>query len=180
MVKIFLITASLCMDSLAVASAVGTYTYNVTFSLYLRMSLLFSFTQTSLLLTGYFLGFTVGKTLNNLAHIISPLLISAIGIKMIIESFSDHKIKKSNSIKLIILFSLAIFTSIDALAVGGSFGLIKSPLLISASFLFTQTIIAVIIGLSVGHKFGQLPAIKAELTGGIILILLAIITLLNT
>ncbi|MBO4734081.1 MAG: manganese efflux pump, partial [Clostridia bacterium] len=87
----------------------------------------------------------------------------------------------SDSLQLSELFILAIATSIDALAVGIAFAMLNNGINIffSVAVIGLITFILSVIGVAVGNKFGSVYKNKAELTGGIILILLGLKILLE-
>ena len=74
---------------------------------------------------------------------------------------------------------LAIATSIDALAVGVTFAFLNVNLILSVSVIGILTAIISIIGVKIGNVFGDKYESKAELTGGIILILIGLKILLE-
>lgn len=77
------------------------------------------------------------------------------------------------------MFPLAVATSIDALAVGITFAFLDVNIVIAASFIGVITFILSAAGVKVGNIFGEKYKAKAELAGGIILILLGTKTLLE-
>ena len=77
------------------------------------------------------------------------------------------------------MFPLAVATSIDALAVGITFAFLDVNIVIAASFIGVITFILSAAGVKVGNIFGAKYKAKAELAGGIILILLGTKTLLE-
>ncbi len=72
------------------------------------------------------------------------------------------------------MFVLAIATSIDALAVGVSFAFLQVKIVPAISFIGATTFVLSMIGVKVGNVFGSRYRSKAELAGGIILILIGL------
>ena len=72
------------------------------------------------------------------------------------------------------MFVLAIATSIDALAVGVSFAFLQVKIVPAISFIGATTFVLSMVGVKVGNVFGSRYRSKAELAGGIILILIGL------
>ena len=77
------------------------------------------------------------------------------------------------------MFILAVATSIDALAVGVTFAFLQVSILPAITFIGVTTLILSMIGVKIGNVFGTRYKSKAELTGGIILILIGVKILLE-
>ena len=130
---------------------------------------------------GYLLGATFEKYITAFDHWIAFILLVLIGSNMIKESFSkgEEHTDASFAFKTMLL-TAAIATSIDALAVGVTFGLLPDVNIIAAITLIgSTTFILSGVGLKVGNVFGLRYKSKAELAGGIILILIGIKILLE-
>jgi putative Mn2+ efflux pump MntP len=97
---------------------------------------------------------------------------------MIVESFKAEEEKRFNPRRLKVIFTLAIATSIDALAVGISFSCLGYDTLASLDYplfaIFLVSFLLSIVGLGLGIKFGKGIAgkLRAEMWGGIILLLI--------
>ena len=125
-------------------------------------------------LIGYFLGINFEKAITNVDHWIAFGLLTVIGINMIKEAYSKEKEESNDSIKFKDMLILAIATSIDALAVGITFAFLKVDIIPAVSIIGIITFAISIIGVKIGNVFGDKYEKKAELAGGIILILLGI------
>ena len=134
------------------------------------------------------LGWALGKQfehyITSIDHWIAFFLLLFIGGKMIIESFkkdkdSDEKPEYEEKLDLKELTLMAVATSIDALAVGVTFAFLQVNILTSITVIGSVTFILSALGVSVGHKFGAKYKNKAELCGGIILVLIGIKILLE-
>ena len=77
------------------------------------------------------------------------------------------------------MIMLAIATSIDALAVGITFAFLKVNLIVAISMIGVITFVLSVIGTKIGNRFGDKYESKAELVGGVILVLLGIKILLE-
>jgi len=129
---------------------------------------------------GYLLGSTFEKYITNYDHWVAFVLLSFIGGNMLREGFSKETEETNSSFSAGTMALLAVATSIDALAVGITFALLPDVNIIAA-VLFIGTITFVIsgIGLKVGNVFGLKYKNKAEIAGGIILILIGVKILLE-
>ena len=91
---------------------------------------------------------------------------------MIKESFDDELEKCNDDVSFKTMIILAIATSIDALAVGITFALLRTHLILSVVTIGTITFGISLLGVKIGNKFGNKYQNKAEFTGGLLLILL--------
>ncbi len=92
---------------------------------------------------------------------------------MIYESFQDQcDEKKFNPLDTYTLLMLSLATSIDALAVGVGFALLKTSILAAVTTIGFITFFLSFIGVFIGHKFGDLCKSKIELLGGLTLIII--------
>ena len=106
-------------------------------------------------------------------HWIAFILLALIGANMIKEALSsDDDECQDDSLRLGDLIMLSIATSIDALAVGITFAFFNVSLLLSVSMIGIITFIICVIGVKVGNVFGEKYKSKAELAGGLILIVM--------
>lgn len=131
-------------------------------------------------LLGYFLGSRFAKYITEYDHWVAFILLALIGINMIRESFSKKEEEADSSLGFKKMFLLAVATSIDALAVGITFAFLENTNIIAAvSFIGIVTFIISAVGVYIGSKFGAKYKNKAELAGGIILVLLGLNILLQ-
>ena len=123
-------------------------------------------------LIGWLLGSQFKSYITAIDHWIAFVLLLIIGANMIKESFDKrHKCLKA-SLGFKIMLMLAIATSIDALAVGVTFAFLEVNIWWAISFIGCVTFILSAVGVKVGSVFGVKYKSKAELAGGIILILI--------
>ena len=127
-----------------------------------------------MLLLGYFLGTTFEGVVTNIDHWIAFILLSIIGIKMVKESFSKETKNYNDDVSVKTMLILSIATSIDALAVGITFAFFNVNLVLAISLIGIITFILSVIGAKIGNRFGEKYENKAELLGGIILVLLGV------
>ena len=124
-------------------------------------------------LIGYLLGVNFRSYIVSIDHWIAFVLLALIGANMIKEALSsDDDECQDDSLRLGDLIMLSIATSIDALAVGITFAFFNVSLLLSVSMIGIITFIICVIGVKVGNVFGEKYKSKAELAGGLILIVM--------
>ena len=120
---------------------------------------------------GYLLGTGFQDKITSIDHWIAFILLGAIGANMIRESFSgEEEADCSFDVKTMLL--LAVATSIDALAVGVTFAFLKVEIVTAILLIGATTFVLSVAGVRVGNVFGSRYKAKAELAGGIILILM--------
>ena len=123
-------------------------------------------------LIGYLLGSRFEKYITRIDHWIAFILLALIGINMIKEAFSKEEEKASSTMYFKEMFLLAVATSIDALAVGITFAFLRVDILPAVSLIGITTFLLSIAGVKAGNLFGSRYKSKAELAGGILLILM--------
>ena len=173
--ELLLIAAGLSMDAFAVSVCKGLTMKKVDVKHPVIIGLFFGGFQALMPIIGWFLGRSFETAITNFDHWIAFGLLAFIGGKMIVESMKPDDENSDEEYKLNIkeLFLLAIATSIDALAVGITFGLLPDVNIIFAvSFIGIVTFIFSAVGVKIGNSFGMKYRSKAEISGGIILILI--------
>ena len=179
--SVFFIAVGLDMDACAVSVSNGIALKKVRRKDALKMALFFGLFQFFMPLVGYFLGSTVRQYIEAYDHWVAFILLALIGLNMIKEARSEKEEEQRGSIVLSakLLTLQAIATSIDALAVGITFAFLKVNIALSVSLIGIITFILSFIGVMVGNRFGSKYKNKAELAGGIVLILIGIKVLLE-
>jgi len=171
----WLIAIGLAMDCLAVSIASGIILKKVQWRTILTMAFFFGFFQALMPFLGWLGASRFSHLIENVDHWIVFLILSFLGGRMIWESFKDDECRKDfNPASLKVIFTLAIATSLDALAVGISYAFmgirtvegIFSPILIIGLVSF----IISVFGLLFGIFFGCRHNMRVELWGGLILI----------
>ena len=181
--ELFILAVGLSMDAFSVAVCKGLSTQKLKPKHYLTVGAWFGGFQALMPTIGYFLGKTFEKHINAFDHWIAFVLLSLIGANMLREAFSkdeESEEEKSSSFSFKSMLILAIATSIDALAVGVTFALLPD-VNITAAVLFIGAITFILsaVGLKVGNVFGLKYKNKAQIAGGVILILMGIKILLE-
>ena len=121
-------------------------------------------------LVGYFGGRFFADKITRYSHWVAFVLLVFIGAGMIKESKEEEHVNADMDIKS--MFILAVATSIDALAVGVTFAFLKVEIVSAVSFIGVITFVCSAAGVKIGSLFGMKYKSKAELCGGIILILI--------
>lgn len=179
-VQLTLIAFGLSMDASAVSICKGLKMKKIDYKYMLLIAVFFGGFQALMPLLGWLLGKNFESYITNFDHWIAFGLLAFIGWQMISESFKSDNIDECSicyDIKEI--FMLAIATSIDALAVGITFAFLKTNIWSAIILIGATTFVCSIIGVFVGNNFGIKYKTKAELVGGIILILIGLKILLE-
>ncbi|MCI8817815.1 MAG: manganese efflux pump [Oscillibacter sp.] len=178
--ELLLIAAGLSMDAFAVSVCKGLSVQQVQPRHYLLTGVWFGGFQALMPSIGYLLGSVFEGYIVSFDHWIAFLLLSLIGGNMVKESLSGDEECHDSSFSLRTMFLLAVATSIDALAVGVTFALLPDVHILSAVALIgVTTFLLSACGLKVGNLFGLRYKARAELAGGVILILMGLKILLE-
>ncbi len=198
-VELLLLAVSLCFDTFAVSISGGLSLKNTEFSKKAMIMAFFGFVQSGLLFIGYAGGSLFAHHIMQWDHWIAFIILLYIGGKMVLENLPDRLFRKKsvgensatdgesvnccckekgvNLLNFKTLLTLAVATSIDAVAVGISLAFILlSPgkMALATLLTFIATAAASFIGLVGGEKIGCKMGEKASLVGGIVLILIGI------
>lgn len=171
--ELFVVAVALSMDAFAVAICKGLSIEKITFKEEATVGFYFGFFQALMPLIGYFLGTNFKSYIVSFDHWIAFILLGIIGINMIKES-RENEIDDDCSLSFKNMIMLAVATSIDALAVGVTFAFLDVPVAPAVSFIGVVTFILSFIGVKIGNIFGAKFKSKAELMGGVILIIMGI------
>ncbi len=174
---ILFIAFALAMDAFAVSVGVSLNRAGLTAKQTLRMAFFFGLFQFGMPIIGWLTGQSIIHYIQSIDHWIAFGLLVLIGLKMIYESFQPQvnlKEKKGDQTKGMSLLFLSVATSIDALAVGISLAFARVsflfPALVIGIVAFLMTVLGVRISSLLGRRLGK----RAELLGGLILILIGI------
>lgn len=175
LLELFILAVGLSMDACAVSICNGLATKKVKPKHMVISGLWFGGFQALMPLIGYFLGAAFEKYVTAIDHWIAFVLLGAIGVNMIRESFSKEEEQCNADFGCKTMFPMAVATSIDALAIGITFALLPNVNIIAAvSFIGVITFVLSALGVKLGHIFGAKWKSKAEFAGGAILIILGI------
>ena len=171
-IELFLLAVGLSMDAFAVSVCKGLAMKKCTIKKAMTCGIWFGGFQALMPIIGFFLGTQFKDQITSIDHWIAFILLGLIGINMVKESLSDEEENADASIEIKEMFMLAVATSIDALAVGITFAFLNVHIVSAASMIGVCTFLISFAGVKIGNIFGTKYKSKAELAGGIILILL--------
>ncbi len=176
---LFFTSIGLSMDACAVSISNGMCYTNIRKKQILLTAIAFGFFQAFMPVIGYIVGQTFSDLISSLDHWIALILLGFIGGKMLIEAIKELKYPEacatsSKTLNFKTLIIQAIATSIDALAVGISFAVMKVDIISAAIYIGITTFATSIAGSNLGMKFGEKFKQKAEIFGGIILIFIGV------
>jgi len=169
--ELLIIAIGLSMDAFAIAICKGLSVEKIRGKHMVITGLWFGGAQALMPLLGYLLGTGFQSAIERIDHWIAFVLLGLIGLGMIKESREECKtLNASFSAK--VMFPLAIADSIDALAAGVTFAFLKVKILPAILLIGMITFAFSALGIRLGNRFGEKYRAKAELAGGIILILM--------
>ena len=179
LLELFILAAGLSMDAFAVSVCKGLAMPKITLKRTMTVGLWFGGFQALMPAAGYLLGVQFRDKITAVDHWIAFILLGLIGANMIKEACSGDCEEENESLDIRTMFLLAVATSIDALAVGITFAFLDVHLLAAVSFIGITTFTLSAAGVKIGNVFGTRYKAKAELAGGVILILLGLKILLE-
>ena len=179
LIELFLIAVGLSMDAFAVSVCKGLAMPRCTFKKAAIVGLWFGGFQALMPAIGYILGAQFQETIASIDHWIAFVLLALIGGNMIHEALDNDEEEADASLDVKTMFLLAVATSIDALAIGITFAFLKVNIIPAVCFIGIVTFIISFAGVKIGNVFGARYKNKAEIVGGIILILLGLKILLE-
>lgn len=176
--ELFILALGLSMDAFAVSVCKGLSVKELRGKHMALAGLYFGGFQALMPLIGYFLGVQFQGLIANFDHWIAFVLLSIIGINMIRES-RDCPDCLNAEFGPKAMLPLAVATSIDALAVGVTFAFLQVSIVPAVSFIGVITFVLSAVGIKLGHVFGVKYKSRAELLGGIVLIVMGLKILLE-
>ena len=179
LLELFIIAVGLSMDAFAVSVCKGLSVQKLKLSHALICGAYFGGFQALMPFIGYLLGSQFESMITQIDHWIAFVLLVIIGANMIKESMEKDEEKLDCSFCFKAMLPLAIATSIDALAVGVTFAFLRVNIGWAVAFIGSVTFILSAIGVKAGHVFGMKYKSRAELAGGVILVLMGIKILLE-
>ena len=179
LLSLFILAVGLSMDAFAVSICKGLAMDRVTLKKAGIVGLWFGGFQALMPMIGYILGSQFERFITAIDHWIAFVLLGIIGTSMIREAMSGDEEHATASLDVKTMFLLAVATSIDALAVGVTFAFLQVNIIAAVLFIGMTTLLLSMIGVKVGNVFGLRYKAKAEIAGGVILILMGIKILLE-
>lgn len=174
--ELFIIAVGLSMDACAVSICKGLSVQKVTFRHAATCGGYFGAFQALMPVIGFVLGVQFRSLITGIDHWIALVLLGLIGANMIREALSGEEEEVNCSFCFRAMLPLAIATSIDALAVGVTFAVmdIGSKIVFAVIFIGVVTFLLSAIGVKIGNLFGMKFKSKAELFGGVVLVLMGL------
>ena len=181
LIELFFIAVGLSMDAFAVSICKGLACREQNLRHNLLAGLYFGGFQGLMPAIGWLLGVRFSAAITSIDHWIAFVLLALIGFNMIKESREEEEEEEKPyaGINFKELLILAVATSIDALAVGVTFAFLQVNIVPAITIIGCTTFVISIAGVYVGNVFGSRYKSRAELTGGVILILIGLKILLE-
>ncbi len=175
LIAILIIAVGLAMDTFAVSIVSGATYRQLKIKYALRMAVFFGGFQAVMPLIGSLAGLVARELIAGYDHWVAFGLLSAVGCRMIYESFKIKTAKGNfDPSNILVLLALSVATSIDALAIGVTLSLLKISIITAVVIIGAVTFILSCAGVFIGKKFGHFFENKIEIIGGIILIALGV------
>ena len=182
--ELLLLALGVSMDAFAVSICKGLAMQRATLKQGMICGVWFGGFQALMPTVGFFLGTLFAQAIEAVDHWVAFILLGIIGINMLKEALEkgcDCCCEEANAdLSVKTMFVLAIATSIDALAVGISLAMVGGVnIFLAAALIGAFTCGMSAIGVKIGNVFGARYEKKAQLAGGVILILLGLNILLE-
>ncbi len=180
--EIVILAIGLAMDAFAVSICKGLATKEVKFKNMLSCGLWFGGFQALMPLIGFMLASLFASYIVSIDHWVAFVLLALIGANMLKEAFSNKEedSEKNADFSIKTMFIMAIATSIDALAIGVSLAMAGDVnIWIAILFIGVITCVLSALGVKLGSVFGAKYEKKAQIFGGVVLILLGLKILLE-
>lgn len=182
LLSIFFLAIGLSMDTFAVSVSSGLVLPNIRFNKAIIIAIVLAVFQGLMPLLGFFAGMGMENFIKPVDHWIAFGLLALLGIRMVIESRKPETERRDfNPLKLTVMITMAIATSIDALVVGVSLAFVRVaeqeilrsiliPVVIIGCVTFVISMLGILFGKKVGNRFGK----RMETIGGFILIFIGL------
>lgn len=166
-----IIAIGLSMDAFAVSLGAGTNNQMKGWRSVMRLAFHFGLFQCLMTLLGWGLGIYVEKLINTFDHWIAFALLAIVGGRMIIQGFENKpEAQPPNPSKGFCLVSLSVATSLDALAIGLSLGMLRINVWYPSLLIGVVTALLSLIGIKLGNYLGQRFGKRMEIVGGVLLV----------
>ena len=178
LLELFIIAVGLSMDAFAVSVCKGLSVQRVKPKHMVIVGAYFGGFQALMPAIGYLLGVNFQTMIERFDHWIAFVLLALIGVSMIKES-CECADELNDSFTFKAMLPLAVATSIDALAVGVTFAFLQVNIVPAVLFIGITTFILSAVGIRIGNIFGAKYKSRAEIAGGVVLILRGVKILLE-
>jgi putative Mn2+ efflux pump MntP len=174
------IAFGLAMDAFAVSVASGIFIKDMTRRHIFRLAFHFGLFQALMPVLGWFAGSSFASHIHRWDHWVVFALLSFIGIKMAVEGIRETETPlKRDPSRGLLLISLSIATSIDALAVGLSFAMLNVDIWVPSLIIGLITGVLSTLGVLFGNRIGNRWQKTASICGGVILVAIGLKVLLS-
>ncbi len=168
---VLFIAVGLSMDAFAVSVVAGSVYRELKVRHALRMALFFGGFQAVMPIIGFLAGRSLREYISAYDHWIAFGLLLFVGGKMIYESLKIEAAEKNlDPSNLLVLLTLSVATSIDALAIGITLSMLTAGIVAAAAIIGLVTFTLSYAGILIGKRFGHFFESKIEILGGVILI----------
>ena len=177
--SLLFIAVGLSMDAFAVSVNDGVTARRAPAKRPLILALCFGIFQSLMAFVGWSLGAWASPLVSAMDHWIAFLLLLAVGVNMLRESFKADRKPIENSLTICTLLALSVATSIDALAVGVGFACLRSTIFDPVVIIGVTTFVLSLVGVYLGRVMGKLAGNRFELIGAAILLVIGFKILLE-
>ncbi len=172
--ELFFIAVGLSMDAFAVSICKGLSVRQLRPRHAIIAGAYFGGFQALMPVIGWLLGRQFEGLIKSIDHWIAFVLLALIGANMIREAVKNEEENLNDSFSPRTMLPLAVATSIDALAVGVTFAFLDVDIVPAVSMIGVTTFVLSAIGVKIGNVFGAKYKSKAELVGGIVLVVMGV------
>ena len=170
-ITIVAIAVGLAMDTFSVAIGAGMAIGKATLWHYFRLSSAFGLSQFMMPIIGYSAGLFAESLIGGYDHWVAMALLTYVGVTMIRESYSaEREGSSADPSRGWTLLVLSVATSVDALAVGISIGVLGGPILFPSGVFGLVCVFFTAVGIALGRVAGSLLGRRVERLGGLVLI----------
>ncbi len=174
MIKVAALVLPLCLDTFAIAAAVGVR--RPPRAERLRLGTVFAVFEGGMPLVGLVLGLALARLLAGTAEFVAIAVLAAVGIWMLRGDQDAEGLRSAHGLRLLLL---GVSVSLDELAIGFTMGLLQVPALLVAALIALQAFIVSQLGLGLGALVGERVREGAERLAGGLLVLLAVVLLVT-
>jgi len=173
-ITLLLLAIGLCFDTFAVSVSSGLLRKEILFWQAVRIAIILAIFQAIMPVFGWLGGISIKELIEPFDHWIALGILTLLGIKMLIESQKNGDEKNIDPLNLKVIITMALATSIDALAVGISFAIIEVNMILAVITIGSVTFLASMLGILFGKKTGSHLGQRMEIVGGLILIAIGV------
>jgi len=176
---IIILAVTLSLDTFAASINYGILRPSIKFKQAIPIAIVFAIFQAAFFGFGYLSGSLLSTLISEYSIYLSSSILIMLGIRMIYKVLKEAISNKKKEVKKLSLVLLSIATSIDAVSVGISFGLVYNNYILASVIIGAVTFIFSMASIRVGKYFGTTMEKTAEVAGGALLILLGVINLIS-